>query len=159
MSSSDALGTSRLRVSDGAGPGEWVAYSFLGMVLGLLAALLLWAVSNVLSSALCGTDECALGWMLLGGMLSLVAGLLVPMLLIGLGWAWWAVLAAAVFSTPLWIFLSPLWVTGVLMVLVAPVVAGLAGRWARSGPPWRTWVLLGVAAALLVATAVSVLVA
>ncbi len=64
-----------------------------------------------------------------------------------------------VFSTPLWIFLPPFWLTGVLMVLVAPVVAGLAGRWARSGPPWRTWVLLGVAAALLVATAVSVLVA
>lgn len=155
MSGSDAVGSSRLRVAEGAGPGEWVAYSFLGTVLGLLAALLLWALSNVISSALCAGDECVLGWMLLGGLLSLVVGLVVPVFLVGLGWAWWAVLAAAILSTPLWIFAPPLWVTGLLLAVVAPVLAGLAGRWAQRGPAWRTWLLLGVVAAAAIATTIS----
>lgn len=158
MGGSDALRTTRLRVGDGAGRGEWIAYSFLGVVLGGVAAGLLWTISNLVSGALCAGEECRLGWLLLGGMGSLVVGMLAPMLLVGLGWVWWAVLAASVVSTPLWFHLPPLWVGAVLMVVVTPVLAGLTGHWARRGPAWRTWLLLGIAAVVLVATAVFVLV-
>ena len=158
MGSSDALDGSRLRVRDGAGRAEWIASSFLGTVLGGIAAGLLWAISNVVSGALCVGEECQLGWLLLGGLLSVLVGMFAGMLLVGLGWAWWAVLAAVVVSTPLWIPLPPLVVTAVLLVAVPPVLAGLAGHWAQRGPVWRTWLLLGIAGALLVATAGFVLV-
>ena len=158
MKASDASGTGRLRVGDGAGPGEWVAWSFLGVVLGAVAAGLLWAISTVVSDALCTGEDCRLGWLLLGGMLSVVVGMLAALLVVGLGWAWWSVLAASVLSTPLWIHLPPVWASAVLLVVVTPVLAGLAGWWAARGRSRRTWLFLGLAGVVLLVTALSVFV-
>ena len=144
-----------MRVAEAPVGGARIAWSYLATLVAVLVAGLFWAMWSPFGATVCGDGEdvlCILGWGSAGAILGAVAGLGLAAFVFRLGWEWWAVMAAFIVSLPLWSTALPLemlWTP----FLGAPLAAALTTLGGPRRPAWRPWVIGGLFAALVVATA------
>ncbi len=146
----------RFRIRESPTGGSRIAYSYLAGVMIVVivgfAATILGPIFNPFGETGVDIDQRALALLLVGlgasGLIADAAGAAV----FRLGWEWWAVMAAFIVSLPLWSTALPLemlWTP----FLGAPLAAALATLGGPRRPAWRPWVIGGLFAALVVATA------
>ncbi|WP_040160877.1 hypothetical protein [Nigerium massiliense] len=144
------------RIRESPAGGSRIGFSYLGAVVTVVVAGLVFAVLNSVFDPLGdgAGDPNALAWTIVGVMAGAVAGSALSGWVLRLGWEWALVMDAVVLSAPLWTaWLPGAWLWAPLVVL--PLVAALA---TLSGPrrrPWRPWVI-GLACAAVIAAAVVV---
>ena len=149
----------RLRVAEAPVGGPRIAWSYLGVLLGLVAGGLFWAAWTPFAGTVCGGDvdsACRLGWVVSGGLVGVACGLVLPAIVLRLGWEWWCVLAALLLGSPLWADR----VDGAVPVVVgvlAPALAAVATWGGPRRPRWRPWLVGGLALALVAGGVASVL--
>ena len=136
------------RTGMGSELAERVAWSMLAALAALVGAGFALAVAGSLVPALCPDDDgtSALGWMVVIGMVGYLVALLPACAIGGLGiWFWVAYLAG---FTPLLVLAAVgdwWWWTG--LVLLPPLAAMASAPFGLDRiPPWRRWVLIGLAA-------------
>lgn len=150
----------RIRVAEAPVGGSRIAWSYLATVVGLLVGGIFWAMWSPLAQVVCADPEdlaCNLGWGIFGAAIGPLLGLALGAYLFRLGWEWWAVLAAVLLGVPLWFDATPDALRPVIGLL-APALAAAATWTGPRRPRWRPWVIGGVAAAVVVLSALVILV-
>ncbi|MDN5571217.1 MAG: hypothetical protein L0G22_08195 [Propionibacteriaceae bacterium] len=151
--------TVALRVRESPIGGSRIAYSYLAVVLGLLVTGVVWTVWSLFTDRVCGPDSdvsCALGWWWLGGYVGYAAGTALTAWVFRLGAEWWLAGFAALLALPAVTMLPPALVAAWCVLI--PGIAGAVTWVGEDRPRWRPWLVAGLVALALAASAASILI-
>lgn len=135
----------RFRVAQAPTGGGRIAWSYLGTLLAVLVATVLWAAWSAFAGAVCGPDDpvCQLGWNIVGWIVAMTVALVLPAFVLRLGWEWWCVGAAVLLSAPVWADGATAQVV-VIVALVSPLLAALLTWGGSQRRRWRPFVAAGL---------------